>query len=525
MANIILSTPAQQRQGVQDNRVARVEDQAAYQAAEGLRALSEAVGAITRREQKLKAAADAAQVQAELSVWLKEQEASGNVDNLAARLKEEKDKRFNKLNAKSSSAYYRDFMNESSVSVYAGLVGQAENTEINGRFAEQQARLEKLISEKNTYVMNNPAMWKVTADETEALIHEAVLPAETKAQMVKRMRHNYAYDSALTDLRVNPEKLKQDVLSGVYEGSLSAEEQFNYLSGSENNIFKALLEGDTVDAENFIKENKGYFKTIPEEEALKKIKEVRVAREKEVVSQDKINRALSELDFWNDPTWGKLETFDFRGDETKKEKWQERLAQVPNPGARTVYGSVNEIADAINALTDMPAETKDDQAALIEKASDLTAAIGNMNATGDLSIEDAQKYTETVGKIAINGTLRKDLLAMRPKLETFKTALKSANSIKDKMKIIAAEQRAYFGAVTPAAEKILADGYANFVKEIAAGNKDSANMIYKEALVSARNVLYPAFAEKEKGDVVIDGNGTVMVLAGFDGIEPIVEAK
>ena len=529
MANIILSTPAQQRQGAVDNRVERAEEQAAFQAAKGLKALSEAVGEMTRREQNLKAASDAAQVQAELSVWLKEQEASGNVDNLAGRLKEEKDKRFEKLNATSSSMYYRDALREKNVAVYASLIGQAENTEINGRFSQQQADLEKTIAANNTFVMNNPALWKEKAAETEALINNAVLPAEVKAQMTKRMRHNYAYDSALTDLQVNPAKLKQDVLDGVYEGSLSAEEQFNYLSGAENNLFKALLEGDTVEAEKFIKENKAYFKTIPEEEALKKIKKVRETKEKEFVAQDKLNRALAELDFWNSPSWGKLESYDFRGDETKKEKWLERLAQVPNPGARTVYGSVKEIDAAIEKLGDMPSKTKEDQAKLIEKASDLTAAIGQMNAAGTLDADEAREYTESVGKIAVNGTLRKDLLSMKPQFSEFRAAMRKANAIKDIKERIAARKAvdksevAAFFEYTGAADRILSDGYAKFVKEVAAGNKDAANTVYQETLVAARNAMYPIFADKKKGDVVVDENGTVMVVAGFNGIEPVVE--
>ena len=528
MPNIILSAPAQQRQGAVNNRVERAQDQALYQAAEGLRVLSEAVGELDRRRQGLKASADAAQMQADLSVWLKEQEANGNVDNLGARLKEEKDKRLSNLNEKNGSMYYRQALDEAGVSVFASLIGQAENTEVNGRFKQQQDDLEKTIAANNTFVMNNPALWRQKADETEALINAAILPAETKMEIIKRTRHNFAYSSALTDLKANPEKLKKDVQDGVYQGSLSAEEQFNYLSGAENKIFNSLLEGDTVKAERFIKENKGYFKTIPQKAALDKIKAVRAANEKEVLEQDRVNRALFELDFWNDPSWGKFEAFDFRGDETKQEKWRDRLMQVPNPGARTVYNSVSEISDAIDKLAEMPSDTKEEQGKLIEKASDLTAAIGKMNAEGNLEIEDMRKYTSSIGKIAVNGTLRKDLQAMRPKTETLRAALKAANSIKNRKERIAAikkvnrsEANAFFGIVSAGAEKILTDGCANFIKEVAAGNKDAANLIYKDTLTAARNEMYPFLADKEKGDVVTDDNGTVMVFAGYDGAKPV----
>jgi len=187
-------------------------------------------------------------------------------------LKKEKDKKLGDLNAKNASMYYRQAMKEQGVSVFAGLIGQAENAKINGRFRQQQSDLEKMIAAQNTVVMNNPALWKTQADKAEADINAAILPAETKAAMIKRARHNFAYTSALTDLQTNPEKLKEDLKGGKYDGYLSAEEQFNYLSGAENNLFKSMLEGDTVEAEKFIKENRGYFTTIPEKEALKKLK-------------------------------------------------------------------------------------------------------------------------------------------------------------------------------------------------------------------------------------------------------------
>lgn len=232
MANIILSTPAQQRQGVVDNRVSRVEDQAAYQAAKGLAALSEAVGKITQREQELKAASDAAEMQAELSVWLKEQEASGNVDNLAARLKQEKDKRLDRLREKNKSLYYKDAMNERGVAVYAGLIGQAENTEINGRFSQQQADLDRMIAANNTFVMNNPALWKEKADETEAAINAAVLPAETKAKMVKQARHDFAVGALNEAFKINPDIASGAVRTKEFERELSIAERQKYISSA-----------------------------------------------------------------------------------------------------------------------------------------------------------------------------------------------------------------------------------------------------------------------------------------------------
>lgn len=232
MANIVLSTPAAQRQGAVNNRVERAENQGAYQAAQGLSLLAEAMDDINRREQGLKAAADAAQMQADLSVWLKEQEASGNVDNLGARLKEEKDKKLGGLNAKNASMYYRQAMKEQGVSVFAGLIGQAENTEINGRFRQQQSDLEKMIAAKNTTVMNNPALWKNEADAAERLINDAILPAETKAAMIKNARHDFAIGALNEAMNINPDIVANAVRTKEFEKELSLAERQRYLAGA-----------------------------------------------------------------------------------------------------------------------------------------------------------------------------------------------------------------------------------------------------------------------------------------------------
>lgn len=544
MANIVLSTPGAERRGAVDNRVERAEDQPAFAAAQGFAQVGQAANAFGRAEERLKkekenqerrsqyltAKRDAAQIQADLSVWLKKQEASGkSLDNLGADFAKKKNEEFEKAMSKNDNAFYREYMEEAGVSVFAGLIGQAENARINGEFLRQQKKIEEIVAAKNTVVMNDPSMWKSAAGEIENDINAAILPAETKAKMIQRARHNFAYTSALTDLQTDPAKLKRELEKGDYEGAFSAEEQFNYLSGAENNIFKAMLEGDTAEAEKFIRENKGYFTTIPESEALNKINAVRARREKDALEQDRVNRALYELNFWNDPSWGKLEAYDFRGDETKREKWEERLRQVPNPGARTVYESVEDISSAIDVLAAMPDETKEDRAKIIEKASDLTAAIGSMNAKGVLTVEDMRKYTSSVGKIAVDATLRKDLQAMKLQRSQFDAALKEAKSIKNRKERIKArkaihksETNAFFG-LTGEADKILADGYANFIKEVAAGNTDAANLIYKDTLIAARNVVYPFLADKKKGDVVTDDNGTVYVYEGMDGFTPVVQ--
>lgn len=232
MPNIILSAPAQQRQGAVNNRVERAQDQALYQAAEGLRVLSEAVGELEQRRQGLKASADAAQMQADLSVWLKEQEANGNVDNLGARLKEEKDKRLSNLNEKNGSMYYRQALDEAGVSVFASLIGQAENTEVNGRFKQQQDDLEKTIAANNTFVMNNPALWRQKADETEALINAAILPAETKMEIIKRTRHNFAIGALNEAMNINPSIVSRAVKTNEFERDLSLVERQRYLASA-----------------------------------------------------------------------------------------------------------------------------------------------------------------------------------------------------------------------------------------------------------------------------------------------------
>lgn len=232
MANIVLSTPGAERRGAVDNRVERAEDQPAFAAAQGFAQLAEAVDNINRREQGLKAAADAAQMQAELSVWLKEQEARGNVDDLGGRLKEEKDKRLNRMTEKNGSMYYREAMKERGVSVFAGLIGQAENTEINGRFRQQQDDLQKLIDANNTVVMNDPKMWRIKADETEERINAAILPAETKARMIQRARHDFAIGALNGAMNIDPDVVANAVKTSDFERDLSLAERQRYLASA-----------------------------------------------------------------------------------------------------------------------------------------------------------------------------------------------------------------------------------------------------------------------------------------------------
>lgn len=232
MANIVLATPGAQRQGAVNNRVERAENQSAFQAAEGLAKLSEAVGALERRRQGLKASADAAQMQADLSVWLKEQEATGNVDNLGKRFIEQKDKLLDGYSEKNGSMYYREALDEAGVSVFAGLIGQAENTEINGRFRQQQNDLERQIAAQNTVVMNDPSSWEKEADKAEATINAAVLPAETKALMIKNARHDFAIGALNGAMNIDPDVVVKAVKTSDFERDLSLAERQRYLAGA-----------------------------------------------------------------------------------------------------------------------------------------------------------------------------------------------------------------------------------------------------------------------------------------------------
>lgn len=542
MANIVLSTPGAERRGAVDNRVERAEDQPAFAAAQGFAQVGQAANAFGREEERLKkekenqerrsqyltAKRDAAQIQADLSVWLKKQEASGkSLDNLGADFAKKKNEEFEKAMSKNDNAFYREYMEEAGVSVFAGLIGQAENARINGEFLRQQKKIEDTVAAKNTVVMNDPSMWRNAAGEIENDINAAILPAETKAKMIQRARHNFAYTSALTDLQTDPAKLKRELENGDYEGAFSAEEQFNYLSGAENNIFKAMLEGDTAEAENFIRENKGYFTTIPESEALNKINAVRARREKDALEQDRVNRALYELNFWNDPSWGKLEAYDFRGDEAKREKWEERLRQIPNPGARTTYDSVENLANGISTLASMPYDSDEEKGKLFEEAAKLTSAAFQMNKNGSLETEDMRNYTASIGKIVTNGPMFADFKKMFPDIERFREDINAARHASTGLPVN--ERRGYLASLGGsmknglAAQRIMEKGFGSFIKEIAAGNKDAANMIYKDTITSARNAMYPFLAGKQKGDVIVDNNGTVMVFVGNDGITPVVQ--
>lgn len=233
MPNIILSSPSIEKKGVVNNRIETQKDSPYYQAAAGLEKLGDAVYQMEKRAQSVQAAENAAQMQAELSVWLKEQEAAGNVNDLGKRLLEEKNKRVNQLKEKNSSMFYRQEIDSQSVSAFSSLIGQAENTEIYGRFKQQEDSLNKMIAAQNTVIMNNPELWKQQAEKAQEEINNAVLPAQTKAELIKKARHDFAVGALNEAMAINPDIVAKAVKTKEFEQDLSIAERQDFLNQAQ----------------------------------------------------------------------------------------------------------------------------------------------------------------------------------------------------------------------------------------------------------------------------------------------------
>ena len=57
------------------------------------------------------------------------------------------------------------------------------------------------------------------------------------------------------------------------------------------------------------------------------------------------------------------------------------------------------------------------------------------------------------------------------------------------------------------------------------GQADAADGIYRQALGDALNVMFPAFAGKQKGDLVDLGDGVVGEFVELTGITPVIKGN
>lgn len=534
MPDIMLFQSSVRKEPVLKQESARAEDTAVYQVGGALKDLGKAVLDIENRNQTLKARADMAEVQAKMSGWFAERAASGNVESLTEDMQKQLGKELSAATRTNRSAYYAQAVDDAKPALIASFLSQAEQAKIEGTFLENAKACEKIIDAQSTFVLNNPDKFKEAAQETAAAVNAAVLPAAEKDRLVKRAGRGYSYISMQNDLQENPNRLRENLLAGEYAEYMTPEEQMNYLSGAENKILESML-AEPQKAREFMKKNPDWFKTIKKETALKKIENMERVAQESALQTDRLNRSLQELDFWQSPTQAKIDAFDFRGNEEKRKKWEDALAAVPNPNAETDFIKFTDFGAEIEKIAAMPDETKEQQGAIISKAADVLAQMMGANQNGKLEADDFAKHKDALSKIAQDKTIRADFKKAMPSLAKIEQAMAQvceATDPREKKAIrrAVADSRknllgAKFGLYPQKAQRILADGFSAMLTAAANGKADAADGIYRQALSDALNVMFPAFAGKQKGDLVDLGDGVVGEFVELTGIIPVIKGN
>ncbi len=532
MPDIMLFQSNYQKQPVLKSETALAEDTAVYRVGGALKDLGKAVLNIENRNQTLKARADIAEVQAEMSAWFAERQASGNVENLTDEMRERLDKALDAKTRANGSGFYAQAIDAAKPDVVAGFLSQAEKAKIEGTFLENAKACEKIIDAQSTFVLNNPDKFKEAAQETAVAINAAVLPASEKDRLIKRAGHGYSYISMQNDLQKNPDRLRENLQKGEYAEYTTPEEQMKYLSGAENKIFENMLV-EPQKSRAFIEKNPSYFKTIKKETALKKIANMERVMQEDALQTDRLNRSLQELDFWMAPTQAKLDAFDFRGNEEKREKWQDALSAVLNTNADTDFDKMADFGEKIEKIAAMPDETKEQQGAIISRAADVLAEMISANQSGLLNADDFSKNKDVLSKIAQDKTIRADFKKAMPSLAKIEKTFKQLRELDDKKERRAARRDieisrrnllgAKIGFYPQKARRILSDGLSAMLSAVANGQAEMADGIYKKALSDALKVTFPSIAGKQKGDLIDVGDGVVGELAEFDEIIPVVK--
>ena len=232
MPDIMLFQSNYQKQPVLKSETARAEDTAVYQAGGALKDLGKAVLDIENRNQTLKARADIAEVQAEMSAWFAERQASGNVENLTDEMRERLDKALDAKTRANGSGFYAQAIDAAKPDVVAGFLSQAERAKIEGTFLENRKRAEKMINAKTAFVRNNPDQWLNIENEVSGALDSVVLDAETKERLKQNARRDIAFVAANEALVNNPQALRRSIRNGDFADFLGVDEQQRFLAAT-----------------------------------------------------------------------------------------------------------------------------------------------------------------------------------------------------------------------------------------------------------------------------------------------------
>mgnify|MGYP004570880657 CR=1 FL=1 len=232
MPDIMLFQSNYQKQPVLKSETARAEDTAVYQAGGALKDLGKAVLDIENRNQTLKARADIAEVQAEMSAWFAERQASGNVENLTDEMRERLDKALDAKTRANGSGFYAQAIDAAKPDVVAGFLNQAERAKIEGTFLENRKRAEQMINAKAAFVRNNPDQWLNIENEVSGALDSVVLDAETKERLKQNARRDIAFVAANEALVNNPQALRRSIRNGDFADFLGVDEQQRFLAAT-----------------------------------------------------------------------------------------------------------------------------------------------------------------------------------------------------------------------------------------------------------------------------------------------------
>ena len=232
MPDIMLFQSNYQKKPVLKSETARAEDTAVYQAGGALKDLGKAVLYIENRNQTLKARADIAEVQAEMSAWFAERQASGNVENLTDEMRERLDKALDAKTRANGSGFYAQAIDAAKPDVVAGFLSQAEKAKIEGTFLENRKRAEKMINAKAAFVRNNPDQWLNIENEVSGALDSVVLDVETKERLKQSARRDIAFVAANEALVNNPQALRRSIRNGDFADFLGVDEQQRFLAAT-----------------------------------------------------------------------------------------------------------------------------------------------------------------------------------------------------------------------------------------------------------------------------------------------------
>ena len=142
MPDIMLFQSNATKEPILKRGTVRAEETAVYQVGSALKDLGKAVLNIENRNQTLKARADMAEVQAEISGWFAERAASGDVENLTEEMRERLDKALSDKTRANGSGFYAQAIDDAKPAFVAANEALVNNPQAlrrsirNGDFAD-----------------------------------------------------------------------------------------------------------------------------------------------------------------------------------------------------------------------------------------------------------------------------------------------------------------------------------------------------------------------------------------------------